>query len=64
MYHIIIQVTWLSGQLLSQTIFTCLLVHRPANILDPLLRTFVYNYLDCVNKTRKIILDAGIFFVR
>ncbi|KAJ1557658.1 N-alpha-acetyltransferase 35 NatC auxiliary subunit, partial [Nowakowskiella sp. JEL0078] len=56
-----LELTWLNGHLLSQTIFTCIYFHKPSEIQNPILRFYVLAVLKCTHLSRKEIMRASVF---
>ena len=55
---------WKNGFALSQTLWTCLYLHQPHELVDdPILMGSIYMMLRRVNLMRKNVLKVGIFDV-
>uniref|UniRef100_A0AAY4BH57 N-alpha-acetyltransferase 35, NatC auxiliary subunit n=1 Tax=Denticeps clupeoides TaxID=299321 RepID=A0AAY4BH57_9TELE len=54
-------ITWLEGHSLAQTVFTCLYVHNPDLILDPVLKAFALGVLKVCDIAREKVNKAAVF---
>jgi hypothetical protein len=52
--------TWLDGNTLAQTVFTCIYLHDPSKIKHPLLRNFLLCISACVERMRKNLARAEV----
>lgn len=59
--HIYIQITWLEGHSLAQTVFTCLYVHNPDLIEEPALKAFALGILKVCDIAREKVNKAAVF---
>uniref|UniRef100_A0A3B4A0S7 N-alpha-acetyltransferase 35, NatC auxiliary subunit n=1 Tax=Periophthalmus magnuspinnatus TaxID=409849 RepID=A0A3B4A0S7_9GOBI len=56
-----LQITWLEGHSLAQTVFTCLYVHNPDLIEEPPLKAFALGILKVCDIAREKVNKAAVF---
>lgn len=56
-----LQITWLEGHSLAQTVFTCLYVHNPDLIEDPAMKAFALGILKICDIAREKVNKAAVF---
>lgn len=56
-----VQITWLEGHSLAQTVFTCLYVHNPDLIEEPALKAFALGMLKVCDIAREKVNKAAVF---
>lgn len=56
-----VQITWLEGHSLAQTVFTCLYVHNPDLIEEPALKAFALGILKVCDIAREKVNKAAVF---
>merc|ERR1719430_1117272 len=54
-------VTWLEGHSLAQTVLTCLYLHHPDKVEDPVLRAALITLLRLVEVIKDLIGQAGVY---
>lgn len=57
----VLQITWLEGHSLAQTVFTCLYVHNPDFIEDPAMKAFALGILKICDIAREKVNKAAVF---
>ncbi|KAI9355359.1 Mak10 subunit, NatC N-terminal acetyltransferase-domain-containing protein [Zopfochytrium polystomum] len=55
------EMTWLGGNVLTQTVFSCILTHVPLSVPNFIMRAFVISTLKTVSRMREEILSAKAF---
>lgn len=56
-----LQITWLEGHSLAQTVFTCLYFHNPDLIEEPSLKAFALGILKVCDIAREKVNKAAVF---
>lgn len=56
-----LQITWLEGHSLAQTVFTCLYVHNPDLIQDSAMKAFALGILKVCDIAREKVNKAAVF---
>ena len=55
-FNFILQLSWLDGQSLAQSLFTCLYLHNPSEIQNKCLQTWSYAMLKLCRLVKDIII--------
>ena len=57
------ELSYHGGSALPQTIYTCLYMHKPEAITDPVLRSYVLCTLKCCHTVKRAVTRAEIYEV-
>lgn len=56
-----LEMSWIAGNLLCQTLFTCIYLHRPYKLKSPLLRSYIILLLKTADLIRREVTKAQLF---